>query len=164
MCEPISMSIAAGLMVAGAAVSAKASIDAGNYQAQVAENQAKLTTWKAQVEEQNVREKTRQMISEQRAEFAARGIDPNIATPVNIQAQTAEQGELDALTIRVNAKNEAAGLRSQGAAAKALGKSQAISTVLSTAGKVASMWANPAGAAPDGFSTGGGTGGSPLGG
>lgn len=158
------MSIAAGMMIAGAAVSAKASIDAGNYQAQVADNQAKLTMWKAQAEEQNVREKTAQMIAEQRAEYGARGINPNFGTPVNIQAQTAGQGELDALTLRVNAKNEAAGLISQGQAAKSLGKMQAISTVLQTAGKVASMWANPAGAAPDGFSTGGGTGGASLGG
>lgn len=147
MCEPISMSIAAGLMIAGAAVSAKASVDAGNYQAQVAENQAKMELWKGQAEEQAVREATQQALGEQRAEYAARGINPNFGTPVNVQAATAEKGELDALTIRVNSKNTAAGLISQGRAAKAAGQMDAISTVLSTAGKVASMWATPVPAA-----------------
>lgn len=141
MCEPITLAAATGLMVAGAFVSAKASIDAGDYQAQVANNQAQLTEWKARVDEQAKREETAQVIAKQRSEFAARGINPNFGTPVNVQAATAEIGELDALTIRINAKNEAAGLRSQGAFAKVQAKNEAIGTALTTAGQVAKMWA-----------------------
>lgn len=150
MCEPISATTAAYIAiastvatVAGAAVSIKASTDAADYQAQVARNQAQLTKWNAEIAEQEKREETRQIIGKQRAEFAARGLNPNFGTAANVQAQTAEIGELDALTIRVNAKNEAAGLRSQADAAKALGSSQAWGTALTTAGQVAGKWATP---------------------
>lgn len=141
MCEPVTLTIATGLMIAGAAVSAKAQMDAGDYQAQVANNQAQLTEWTARVAEQEKRQETAQTISKQRSEYAARGINPNFGTPVNIQAATAEIGELDALTIRVNAKNEAAGLRSQGEMAKVTARNQATGTLLTTAGSVAKMWA-----------------------
>lgn len=150
MCEPISATVATYAAIAatvaavgGAAVSIKASTDAADYQAQVAKNQAQLTEWNAKIAEQEKREETRQLIGKQRAEFAARGLNPNFGTAGEIQAQTAEIGELDALTIRINAKNEAAGLRSQGEAARAYGRNQALGTALTTAGQVAGQWATP---------------------
>lgn len=141
MCDPVTMTVLAVTSlvatVAGGAMQASAQAKAGAYQAQVANNQAKMVTDAAKVAEGREREKTAQTISLQRANYAASGIDPNIGSSVDVQASTAITGELDALTIRTNAANEAAGLRNQGAAAKALGMQQAIATSISTVGQVA---------------------------
>lgn len=143
MCEPITiLAVSTALAVAGGAVAADAQMKAGAYQAQVAKNQAKMVKDAAAVEEQQSREKTAQTISAQRAQYAAHGIDPNLASAADVQVSTAMIGELDALTIRTNAKNQAAGIMDQGRAAKALGNAQAWSTALSTAGQVAGSWAS----------------------
>lgn len=143
MCDPVTLTVVAtGLAVAGGAVTMNAQMQAGAYQAQVANNQAKMVEQKALVEEHRKREETAQIISQQRAKYAASGIDPNMGSAENVQVSSALVGELDALTIRTNAKNEAAGLRSQGAAAKALGNAQAFSTALGTASQVAGTWSS----------------------
>jgi hypothetical protein len=142
MCDPITLTaVASGLVLAGGALEAKGQMDAAKYQAQVARNQADLTEMNAQIAEQEKREETEQLLGQQRADFAARGINPNLATPSRIYESTARQGELDALTIRTNARNEVAGLHSQANASIALGRNQAYGTALSTAGQVAKMWA-----------------------
>ena len=141
MCDPVTLTVlAVGSLVATAAggiAQADAQRKAGSYQAQVANNQAKMVEDAARVAEQNEREKTAQTISTQRANYAAAGIDPNFGSPTDVQASTAITGELNALTIRTNAANEAQGLREQGIAARQTGKSQATGTLLSTAGQVA---------------------------
>lgn len=105
----------------------------------------------------------------QRAVLAANGVDVNSGSALDIQEDTAGLGELDALTLRSNAEREAIGYRQQGAnfgGEAALYQARAnaassgalwtgVSSLLGTAGSVASKWysfkypyGNLAGASP----------------
>lgn len=64
--------------------------------------------------EQRHRIDTRRLIGDQRAYMAAQGIDVNRDSALDVQADTAAMGELDALTIRNNAVREAWGYEVQG--------------------------------------------------
>jgi cytochrome c biogenesis protein ResB len=99
------------------------------YQADVAKNQAR---YQAQVADQNrvLADKAaddalergkeeearhylrlRQMLGEQKAGFAASGVDTGFGSAADIQAETLALGEDDAQTIRENATREAQGYR-----------------------------------------------------
>jgi len=148
------MGATAGLAMAGAGAgfSASANRQAGkaqaalaNYNAQVAEIQAEDAIDRGRIAENQQRINTRRMIGAQRAALAAQGIDINDAdsSAVDVQADTAYLGELDALTIRANAAREAWGYRVQaqdsrtrGAIAEAEGKNKAIGTLLTTGGSI----------------------------
>lgn len=109
------------------AIGAVGSIMQGNqqagtasYQQQVAKNNAILAQRNAaaalqagDVREQAKRRETAGIIGAQRAAYAAHGVDVNVGSPVDVQASTAELGELDALTIRNNAAREAYGYQIQ---------------------------------------------------
>jgi hypothetical protein len=91
------------------------------------------------------RANTRRLIGDQRAAFAASGVDisdPD-STAVNVFADTAALSELDAITIRTNAAREAWGYRMQaqndtalGVIAKQEADSKAIGAITSMAGNV----------------------------
>jgi hypothetical protein len=75
------------------------------------------------------------VIGTQRAEFAAQGVDVGSGSAVDVQKDTAYQGEIDALTLRTNAAREAWGytVEAQGETLQAqntrkLGKLQAANT------------------------------------
>lgn len=81
------------------------------------------------------RQKLKQTIGSQRASFAAQGVDVGSGSPADVQADTARQGELDAITIRTNAAREAWGYSTQAqgetlqaAATRRLGTLQARNT------------------------------------
>lgn len=57
--------------------------------------------------------RTRAIQGAQRAAAGASGVDPNVGSALDLQADTGFLGELDALTIKNNAAREALGLRSQ---------------------------------------------------
>ena len=85
---------------------------------------------------------TRGIIGTQRAGFAANGIDVNTGSAGLVQDDTAQFGELDALTIMNNAAREAYGYktqavdqRQQGKLAKYKGKMDAIGSILGGAEK-----------------------------
>jgi len=169
MCEPTTLAIAG---LAATAISTGAgivgNISAGNqaqqqaaYQAGVARNNQILAERAAQdalargkIEEGQARDKTRQLIGLQRAALAGNGVLIDTGSALNITADTAGIGELDALTIRSNAEREASGYRAQGmnyeaeaAMLRASGKSsktdslwQAGSTALTGLGSVATKW------------------------
>ena len=89
---------------------------------------------------------TRGFIGSQRAGFAANGIDVNTGSAGLVQDDTAQFGELDALTIMNNAAREAYGYktqavdqRQQGKLAKYKGKMDAIGSILGGVEKAASM-------------------------
>ena len=145
----------------GAYATGQANSNAANYQAAVARNNAIVAEEHARyaleagrIGEQNQRQKTAQMIGAQRAQMAASGIDIGSGTPLNLQASTAQVGELDALTIRNNAMRQAYGYRVQasdfGANAGLLdmqasnsrkaGTIGAISSIVGGAGSVADKW------------------------
>lgn len=123
------------LTLAGMAVKGIGGIKAGNAQAkaglkqqEAAESQAQLSEYNAKVaglqaddaiargveDEQRFRSQVRGTIGSQRAGFAAANIDVNFGTSVDVQADAAMLGELDALTIKNNAAREAWGYQVQG--------------------------------------------------
>lgn len=110
----------------GGLISAYSSIKQGQYQAGVARNNAQIAKQNAQYEiaagkqEENAqRIKTGQLIGAARANAAASGIDANSGTPVNIQSDIGQLGELDSLTVRNNALRRAYGYQTQAATFKA---------------------------------------------
>ena len=56
---------------------------------------------------------TRNLIGRQRAAFAGQGVEVNVGTPLDIQADTAALGALDALTLRQSGAREAFGFQFQ---------------------------------------------------
>jgi hypothetical protein len=149
------MTAAVGLMAGGAAMSAGAQRASGKaqqrlaeYNAQVGEVQADDAIARGREDEGRHRVAVRGLIGSQRAALAASGVDVNSGTASEIQEDTARQGELDALTIRLNAAREAWGYkvqagdsRARGAYARAEGNMQALGTIVSAAGSYAnSRW------------------------
>lgn len=149
------LSTVGGLQQAGAEASA------ANYRAQVARNNAVIAERKAvdaiergELSETQQRIKTSQLIGAQRASAAARGVEVDVGSVVDITTDTAAIGELDALTIRSNAEREALGFRTEGlafesqagfATAEARGFRAAapigaLGTLASGAGLVSAKW------------------------
>jgi hypothetical protein len=87
--------------------------DLADYNAAVAELQAKDALDRGVEDEQRFRTKVRGAIGAQRAGFAASNIDVGYGSAVDVQADAAFLGELDALTIRSNAAREAWGFKVQ---------------------------------------------------
>lgn len=123
MCDlAIAATVAAGLgtgmQAYGAYQTAQAQKDSYRYQARVAENNATMGEWQAQdalrrgeQAEIDQRRKTAQIKGVQTASMAARGLDISTGSALNILSDTDYLGEIDALTIRDNAKREAWGYR-----------------------------------------------------
>lgn len=91
--------------------SAESQAQLADYNAAVADLQAKDALVRGDQEAQRFRVRTRGLIGEQRAGFAAANIDVGYGSAVDVQADAALLGELDALTIRTNAAREAWGFR-----------------------------------------------------
>lgn len=84
-----------------------------DYNAAVAELQAKDAIARGAEDEQRFRSSVRVLIGSQVASQAASNIDVGFGSAVDVQADAAELGELDALTIRTNAAREAWGYKVQ---------------------------------------------------
>jgi len=104
----------------GAVQQGQAQKKQARYQAGVERNNATIAGWQAQdatqrgqIEEQRQRLATARLRSSQRAGMAANGIEIDSGSPLDVLMDTAQLGELDALTIRSNAEREAYGFRSQ---------------------------------------------------
>jgi hypothetical protein len=105
-----------------------------NYQAQVDANNAQIVEWQAQdaikrgdIEEQQHRLKVAQLAGRQRSALAASGVDVSSGSALDVLGDTAELGELDALTIRSNAAREAYNYRVQASNAQAASSLNALS-------------------------------------
>lgn len=126
--------IALGLAAAGSAIQAKGQLDAGNaakragekgqaaadstaelmdFNASVADLQAQDAVDRGAEDEARFRTQVRGAIGAQRVGFAAANIDVGFGSAVDVQADAALLGELDALTIRTNAGREAWGYKVQ---------------------------------------------------
>lgn len=127
--------IAIGSLIYGTASKAISAHKAGNAAKRAgvaaeaaADSQAELADWNASVAdlqaqdavargveaESRFRSSVSGMIGSQRAAAAASNVDVNFGSPVDVQADAAYLGELDALTIRTNAAREAWGYTVQG--------------------------------------------------
>jgi len=125
----------------------------GKYQEQVGKNNAIVqnrmaenAVQRGQQEEQRHRMRVAQMKSDQRAAFGASGRDIS-GSALDIIGDTAQMGELDAMTLRSNAETEAYGhkvaavnSRAEGKLARQKGKFAAGSTLLSTGSQVGGQW------------------------
>lgn len=124
MCDLVTaLTIGSTLMGgAGAIQQGQAQAASARYNAQVAEMNARMADRAAKdalergkLEEQKQREKTAQIIGQQRAGMAANGLDLSFGSPLDTLVDTATLGELDALTIRANTYRDERDIRQQGA-------------------------------------------------
>lgn len=157
MCSPTALLIGSSLLtVGGGIISANAADNAGRYNQQVAENNAKMSEFSARdatvrgaraVDEQRL--KTRMLMGKQRASLAANGVTLDSGTSLDLLGDTAMMGAVDEETIRLNSAREAWGYqvqadnyRASGAMERYNGKAQKVGTLLGTAANVAGSWAN----------------------
>jgi hypothetical protein len=92
---------------------ANSQADLADYNAAVAEVQAQDAIARGAEDESRFRQGVRTLIGSQRAGFAAGNVDVGFGSAVDVQADAAMLGELDALTIRTNAAREAWGYKVQ---------------------------------------------------
>lgn len=149
------MAASMALGVVGAGVQAMGSIQEGNYRAQVAENNAKIAGYNAQlatesgeIEASNQGLKTRAQIGEQKAAQGASGVDVNSGSAVDVRVASDILGMTDALTIKSNAAKQAYGFLTQQTSLLAeaqqdrtAGKIGAFSSLISGAASVTGEWA-----------------------
>jgi hypothetical protein len=135
---------AIGTVVAGSAFSAYSKLKAGRDQQKMFERNAGFADWQAtdalergRTNEKRQRQTTEGVIGSQRTSLAAQNVDVNKGSSLDVQADAAYLGELDALTIRNNAAKEAYGytvqaqdLRQRGKYAKQEGEMGAINTIV----------------------------------
>lgn len=90
---------------------AESQAELADFNAEIAELQAADAIARGQEEEQRFRTSIRTAIGAQIAGFAAQNIDVGFGSAVDVQADAAYLGELDAMAIRNNATREAWGFR-----------------------------------------------------
>lgn len=156
--------VGAGAGAYGAYSNSQATKTAYAAQAQVAENNATIAGWQAQDALRRgdraasaSRMRTNQMKGAQRARLAANGVDLGEGSALNILTDTDYFGDVDIDTIKDNAGREAWAIRNQAMGFKneaSLMQSRSDSekplmaagtSLLTSAGKVASTWYTPAG-------------------
>lgn len=163
MCEPTTIMALSALATAGGTyMQVDGARKSANFQAQVADRNAKMAETQAQdalhrgnLAQQQQRRQTSQTMGAQRAALAARGIDISEGSALSILEDTAYFGQMDEATIKSNSEREAWGFRVQGsnssANAEAL-RSQASgmnplfsagTSLLGSASSVATRWYSP---------------------
>ncbi len=129
---------------------AEASADLAEYNAAVADLQATDAVARGAEDESRFRTSVRGLIGAQRAGIAAGNVDVGWGSAVDVQADAAFLGELDALTIRTNAAREAWGYqvqaedlrkratiaREEGVMLEAAGRERRTSALVGAAGTV----------------------------
>jgi hypothetical protein len=83
------------------------------WNANLAERQAADAVARGAKAEQRHRQGVKGLVGAQRAALAAQGIEINDGSALDVQADTVQLGELDALTLRNNAAREAWGYKAQ---------------------------------------------------
>ena len=139
MADPVSMSvvIASGLVAAGSQVMAGQQAKAGaKYQAAVAQESARAMEFQAAEQAKRKREQGQALLARQRVLYGASGVNLMFGSPLLVMEETAGQIELEAQDILFSGKTGAVGLRSQGAAALAEGKSKATASYMNAFGSL----------------------------
>jgi hypothetical protein len=155
MCTPIALGVASLVAAAaGTAMSGYSSYESSKYNAAVAQNNeiyakqnANAALEQGQVQEEDKRLQTGEMISGINAEQAARGVVTSSGSALDVRSSAAETGELDALTIRYNAnmtaRNDIQNAQNYGAMAS-LDEAQAgwgaAGSILGGASSVSNKW------------------------
>ena len=159
MCEPTTWIMLASALVGvvGQVQQGQASKAAGKANARVQSIMAADAIARGEADEASQRRRTAAFKGRQAAAFGASGAEINTGSALEILADTAQFGELDALRIRSNAEREAFGFLSGAAISRAAGENAATSanlagfgTVLGAGGMVSEKWSvwkadNPSG-------------------
>ena len=94
----------------GAIFSGQSARMAAEYNAQIAEQNARLTLQQGAEDERKTRVIARKTLGQMRANYGASGVTME-GSPVEIMAESAAAAELDALNVRYQAQSKAAMLR-----------------------------------------------------
>ncbi len=116
MCDPVSATLAFTALAGGAQAysqhqQGKAEAKVATQNARLANQQADDRTRLGMIEEQRVRNQTRQAMGTQNAALAANGVELGSGSAGEILSQTAGMGEQDAYLARANALREAWGFK-----------------------------------------------------
>lgn len=157
----ISGVLGAGMSVYGQMQQGQAAKAQASYQAQVTERNKQMLEYQAEdraeqgrLQEEQHRQKVRQLMGTQRAGLSASGVTLDDGSAVDLMTDTATIGEMDAQTIRQNTakdiwaiRNQQQGLdaessllMSRGKAAAQSGTVGAFGSLLGGAGRVAGDW------------------------
>jgi len=111
MCTP--MAAVAGLQVFSQFQQTRAAAATARYNARVAENDAQRARAAGAAKEMDIREQTSQLISRQRAQLGAAGVEIDAGSAAGLQASTELRGEVDALRVRAGADQQVEALTSE---------------------------------------------------
>lgn len=123
------------LQTAGQALSGIGSLVSGFGQAASYEQNAKLARQQAQYNANQKRRETSALLSRQRAAYGASGVQVNTGSPVDFIAETAEQGEMDALMMLYGGEAEASMMQSRARQSRLGGILGAGTSLLSMGGR-----------------------------
>lgn len=139
---PYITAAAAGLQAVSSISQGNSQANMAKYNAAVSEREARQAKEAAKFEEGRNRQAAESLLSSQKAAFAKGGVTPE-GSPLLVQAETAEEAEIDALALRYSgsvaearAKSQAALDRMQGKAAKTAGYLGAGTSLLKGASKI----------------------------
>ncbi len=132
--------IAIAASVAGTAMSAIGQYRAGQAQEAANEYNAQITERKAVQEEQASRDRLRKLMGTQRAMYAKAGVNLSSGSPLLVLAETAAEGEKEALNIRYGGQEESNLQRFYGTQAKKAGTIGAASTLLTGLGQAGTSY------------------------
>lgn len=125
MCDPGTALLAtsAGIDAFGQVQAGRAASAFGQFQNQIAQENARLERQAALADESRLRDQTRQAIGQQTARFAAANVDTGFGSPLIALAKSAVNAELDALRVRTGGQIRARDERLRGQLARAQGRS-----------------------------------------
>jgi hypothetical protein len=126
--------IFAGVSAVGSIMSANAQVQEGKAQEAAYNYNAQVTTQNAATEEEASRLKLRKLLGTQAAMYAKAGIDLSSGSPLLMLADTAAQGEQEALSIRYKGQNEANLQRFYGQQASKTATAKATGTLVTGLG------------------------------
>jgi hypothetical protein len=111
--------VVAALSVGGAIFGAIGQIQQASHNAAVANANAQQAIISANADEQKQRDQVRRILGAQQAGYGGAGVAVDSGSALDVAADTAAQGEVDALTIRYNGRLRANAAQSQAAAYQA---------------------------------------------
>ncbi len=132
------IAISTGVQVIGQVKAGRAAKKAGEFNAQVAELQAKDALARGKQDEQAYRLQVQGLMGTQRTDFAGQNVDVESQSALDVRSDTAYLGELDAQQIRANAQREAWGYRVQAQQSRMQGNAQANAQYYGAAGSAIS--------------------------
>jgi hypothetical protein len=105
--------VSAAVSAAGAMSSAQAQSDAAKYNSVIAKNNAQSAAQQGQFDAQQIRDKNRRILASQRSAFAANGGEVDSGSAADVSADSAQQGEMQALMAIYTGKTSATAYEAQ---------------------------------------------------